>query len=91
MLLVGFREGVTFAGALMLAEPHRWAGAMLLYGALPFDAGVPMTRGQLAGMPVFLAHGTDDTRTPSAAAGPHLGVAHEGERRAAVGRARGGR
>ena len=65
MLLVGFREGVTFAGALMLTEPHRWAGGVLLYGALPFDAGVPMTRGQLAGMPVFLAHGSDDTRTPA--------------------------
>ncbi len=64
VLLLGFREGVTFAGNLMLTEPHRWAGAMLLYGALPFDAGVPMARGQLAGMPLFLAHGTDDTRTP---------------------------
>jgi phospholipase/carboxylesterase len=64
VLLIGFREGVTFAGALMLTEPHRWAGAVLLYGALPFDADVPMTRGRLAGMPVFLAHGTDDTRTP---------------------------
>src|SRR6478736_3040842 len=58
VLLVGFREGVTFAGALMLTEPHRWAGAVLLY------AGIPMARGLLAGMPVFLAHGTDDTRTP---------------------------
>lgn len=65
VLLVGFREGVTFAGTLMLTEPHRWAGAVLLYGALPLDAGVPMSRGQLAGMPVFLAHGSDDTRTPT--------------------------
>jgi phospholipase/carboxylesterase len=64
ILLVGFREGVTFAGALMLAEPHRWSGAALLYGALPFDAGLPMTRGRLSGMPVFLAHGADDTKTP---------------------------
>ena len=64
ILLVGFREGVTFAGALMVAEPHRWSGAVLLYGALPFDAGLPMTRGRLSGMPVFLAHGADDTKTP---------------------------
>ena len=64
VLLLAFREGVTFAGALMLTEPHRWAGAVLLYGALPLDAGLPMARGQLAGMPVFLAHGSDDTRTP---------------------------
>ncbi len=64
ILLIGFREGVTFAGSLMLTEPHRWSGAVLLYGALPFDAGLPMTRGRLSGMPVFLAHGADDTRTP---------------------------
>lgn len=65
VILLGFREGVTFASALMLTEPHRWAGGALLYGALPFDVGVPMTRGRLAGMPVFLAHGTDDPRTPA--------------------------
>lgn len=65
MILLGFREGVTFAGALMLSAPHRWAGGVLLYGALPFDAGVPLTRGRLVGMPAFLAHGADDTRTPA--------------------------
>lgn len=65
VLLLGFREGVAFAGALMLGAPHRFAGGVLLYGALPFDAGVPMTRGRLCGMPVFLAHGADDTRTPT--------------------------
>jgi phospholipase/carboxylesterase len=65
VLLMGFRDGVTFAGALMLGAPHRFSGAVLLYGALPFDAGVTMRRGGLAGMPVFLAHGTDDTRTPA--------------------------
>ena len=64
VLLIGFREGVTLAGALMVAEPHRWSGAVLLYGALPFETGLPMTRGRLSGMPVFLAHGADDTRTP---------------------------
>jgi len=48
----------------MLAEPHRWSGAALIYGALPHDAGLPMTRGRLSGMPVFLAHGADDARTP---------------------------
>lgn len=65
VLLLAFRDGVAFAGALMLAAPERFAGAALLYGALPFDAGVPMARGSLAGMPVFLAHGADDTRTPA--------------------------
>ncbi len=70
VLLMGFRGGVTFAGALMLGAPHRFSGGVLLYGALPFDTPspdfpAPMTRGGLAGMPVFLAHGADDTRTPA--------------------------
>lgn len=64
VLLLAFRDGVTFAGALMLTAPDRFSGAVLLYGALPFDAGVPMRSGGLAGMPVFLAHGADDVRTP---------------------------
>ncbi len=63
VLLLGFREGVTVAGALMLTAPHRFSGAALLYGALP--SGLPLRRGQLAGMPVFLAHGTHDPRTPA--------------------------
>ncbi|MCW2721452.1 luciferase family protein [Pseudonocardia sp.] len=61
ILLLGFRDGVTLAGALMLEAPHRFSGAALLYGALPFSG----ERGRLAGMPVFLAHGSDDTRTPA--------------------------
>ncbi len=65
VLLVAFRDGVTCAGSLMLTAPHRFSGAVLIYGALPLDAGVPLTRSRLAGMPVFLAHGTDDTRTPA--------------------------
>jgi phospholipase/carboxylesterase len=64
VLLLGFREGVTAAGALMLSAPHRFSGAVLLYGAFPLDP--PPPRGHLAGMPVFLAHGTDDPRTPPA-------------------------
>lgn len=65
VLLIGFRDGVTFAGALMLSAPERFAGAMLLYGGLPLDAGLPMGRGALSGMPVFLAHGDADVRTPA--------------------------
>ena len=85
---MAFRDGVTLAGALMLDAPHRFAGAVLLYGALPFDAGVPMTRGRLAGMPVFLAHGADDVRTPARLLARTWDWLAERERRAAVGRAR---
>jgi phospholipase/carboxylesterase len=66
VLLIGFREGVTVAAALMLSAPHRFAGGVLIYGALPFDAGLPLQRGRLSGMPVFLAHATADPRTPAA-------------------------
>lgn len=40
----------------LLADPTRFAAAGLLHGALPFDAGVPVTRGRLVGVPVFLTH-----------------------------------
>ncbi|MDN5861725.1 MAG: DUF5519 family protein, partial [Pseudonocardia sp.] len=66
VLLVGFREGVTVAGGLALTAPERFAGLGLLYGALPLDAGQATGRGRLMGMPVFLAHGADDGRTPQA-------------------------
>ncbi|MBW0105598.1 alpha/beta hydrolase [Pseudonocardia sp. KRD291] len=65
VLLVGFREGVTLAGAVMSAAPERLAGAALLYGALAFDDGPPTARGGLRGMPVFLGQGSEDTRTPA--------------------------
>ena len=64
VLVLGFREGVTTAGAMMLLEPERFAGGLLLYGALPLDAGLPTERGRLRGMPVYLARGTEDTKTP---------------------------
>ncbi|MFI1988914.1 alpha/beta hydrolase [Actinoplanes sp. NPDC020271] len=62
--LIGFSGGAAFAGGLLLDDPARWAGAAILYGTLPFDAGVPTTPGRLAGVPVFLAHGTHDTVIP---------------------------
>lgn len=64
VILVGFSGGATFAGGLMLSRPQRWAGGVLLHSTLPFDAGVPVTRGLLIGMPVFLAHGIEDTVVP---------------------------
>src|SRR5690606_19743273 len=62
--LVGFSGGAAFAGGLILDDPHRYAGAAILYGTLPFDAGVPTTPGRLAGLPVFVAHGDADVVIP---------------------------
>ena len=64
VVLVGFSGGAAFAGGLVLSEPSRFAGAAILYGTLPFDAGVPVTPARLAGTPVFVAQGEADTVIP---------------------------
>ncbi len=64
VVLVGFSGGAAFAGGLVLSDPSRFDGAAILYGTLPFDAGVPVTPGRLAGVPVFVAQGTQDTVIP---------------------------
>ncbi|MGC5019227.1 alpha/beta hydrolase [Micromonospora sp. DT47] len=64
VILVGFSGGAAFAGGLILADPQRFSGAAILYGTLPFDAGVPVTPARLAGLPVFVAQGDQDTVIP---------------------------
>lgn len=64
VILVGFSGGAAFAGGLLLADPQRFTGAAILYGTLPFDAGVPTSPARLAGVPVYLAHGQTDTVIP---------------------------
>ncbi|MCW2614079.1 MAG: serine esterase [Frankiales bacterium] len=64
VVLVGFSGGAAFAGGLLLDDPARYAGAALLYGTLPFDAGVPTTPGRLAAVPVLVAQGEQDTVIP---------------------------
>ena len=62
--LLGFSAGMMTAGALLLADPARFAGAVLLSGAIATDLG-SATPGRLAGVPVFNGHGTLDTMIPS--------------------------
>lgn len=64
VVLVGFSGGAAFAGGLVLDDPGRYAGIAVLFGTLPFDAGVPTTPDRLAGLPVFVAHGEHDTVIP---------------------------
>jgi phospholipase/carboxylesterase len=64
VILVGFSGGAAFAGGLVLADPARYAGAAILYGTLPFDAGVPVDTGRLANLPVFVAQGEADQVIP---------------------------
>ena len=64
VVLVGFSAGAAFAGGLLLDDPERYAGGAILYGTLPFDAGVPTTPARLAGVPVVVAQGEQDTVIP---------------------------
>ena len=65
VVLVGFSGGAAFAGGLVLHDPARYAGAAILYGTLPFDAGVPTTPDRLEGLPVLVAHGDADSVIPA--------------------------
>ena len=64
VVLVGFSGGAAFAGGLLLDDPERYAGGAILYGTLPFDAGVPTTPARLAGVPVVVAQGEQDSVIP---------------------------
>jgi phospholipase/carboxylesterase len=64
--LVGFSGGALMAGALLLASPHRFAGVAMLHGPLPFDAGVPIEPGRLAGCEVYYGYGEQDAVVPPA-------------------------
>jgi phospholipase/carboxylesterase len=62
--LFGFSGGTAMAGGLLLAEPHRFASAVLLAGTLPWDAGLPEEPQRLAGVPVFYGRGALDIVIP---------------------------
>jgi phospholipase/carboxylesterase len=64
VVLVGFSGGAAFAGGLLLDDPARFTGTAILYGTLPFDAGLDLGPGALAGAPVLVAHGDSDTMIP---------------------------
>jgi len=64
VLLVGFSGGAAFAGGLVLDDPSRYAGAAILYGTLPFEAGLATDPGRLAHLPVFVAQGDGDQVIP---------------------------
>jgi phospholipase/carboxylesterase len=64
VVLVGFSGGAAFAGGLVLDDPSRYAGAAILYGTMPFDAGLPTDAGRLANLPVFVAQGDGDHVIP---------------------------
>lgn len=62
--LFGFSAGMMMAGALLLDDPPRFAGAVLLSGAFAFDADVDASPQRLAGAPVFYGYGELDDVIP---------------------------
>jgi phospholipase/carboxylesterase len=64
VVLAGFSGGAAFAGGLVLTDPARFSGAAILYGTLPFDAGVPVDDGRLTGVEVLVAQGDQDHVIP---------------------------
>lgn len=64
VLLIGFSGGAAAAGGLLLAAPERFAGTAVLYGTLPFEAGLATDPAALTGAAVFVAQGDADTVIP---------------------------
>jgi len=62
--VLGFSAGMMMSGALLLDDPARFAGAVLLSGAIPFDAGIDAPAQHLAGKPIFYGRGALDDVIP---------------------------
>lgn len=65
VILVGFSGGAAAAGGLILDDPQRFAGGAILYGTLPFDAGVDTDPARLASLPMLVAQGDNDHVIPA--------------------------
>ncbi len=65
IFLLGFSAGMMMAAALLFDRPQRYAGAVLLSGALPFECDLPIVKDRLAGVPIFSAHGSFDRIIPA--------------------------
>jgi phospholipase/carboxylesterase len=62
--LFGFSAGMMMAGALLIDDPQRFAGAVLLSGALVLDGIAEAVPGRFSGLPIFYGRGTEDTVIP---------------------------
>ena len=53
IFLLGFSGGTAMAGALLMTDPSRFSGAVLLSGTLPWEVNLDARDGRLANMPVL--------------------------------------
>ncbi|QGF23566.1 alpha/beta hydrolase [Raineyella fluvialis] len=65
VVLLGFSGGTAMAGGLLFSAADRFAGAVLLSGTLPWDAGLEATEDLLSGMPVFWGNDPADPVIPA--------------------------
>jgi len=66
--LLGFSQGAALACAYALLNPGQVASVAGLSGFVPEEAAALAADGRLNGLPVFLAHGTQDSMVPVALA-----------------------
>jgi phospholipase/carboxylesterase len=64
VVLLGFSGGTAMAGGLLFERPDRFAGAVLLSGTLPWDAGLDTSPGRLSGLRVFWGNDEADQVIP---------------------------
>ena len=62
--LVGFSQGAALAYTMTMMNPERVASLAGLSGFLPDGASAWLQDSRLQGLPVFIAHGTQDDRVP---------------------------
>lgn len=53
VVVLGFSGGTAMGGGLLFAHPDRFAGAVLIAGTLPWDAGFDSTPGRFTDLPVL--------------------------------------
>lgn len=64
LVVVGFSQGGAAGLSLAITAPELVAGVVVLAGYLPAWARVQITPANVAGRPVFIGHGTQDTTVP---------------------------
>jgi phospholipase/carboxylesterase len=62
--ILGFSQGSALAYSMAIMYPERIASLASLSGFLPDGASDRLRDDSLVGMPVFIAHGTEDERVP---------------------------
>jgi len=62
--IMGFSQGAAFAYTLALLYPERVTSLAGLSGFLPEGASTWISPRRLAGLPIFITHGSEDDRVP---------------------------